>query len=54
MIIKSICYATTGLTFASLISETFYNKLDRNLIRPFRNFVEVMDDSTSFFMPEDV
>jgi hypothetical protein len=53
MIIKSIGYTVTGLTFASLISDTFYNKLDRNLVTPVRNFMEVLHDIDSFVMPED-
>ncbi len=54
MIIKTLGYATTGLVFASLASDTIYNKVDRNLVRPFRNFVEVLNDVESFFMPEDL
>lgn len=54
MIIKTISYTATGIVFASLISETFNKKVDRNLLRPVRNFVEVLNDSKSFFMPEDM
>lgn len=53
MIIKSIGNTVTGLTMLSLASNTFYEKLDRNLINPVRNFMEVLHDTDSFVMPED-
>ena len=54
MIIKTLKYTATGVIFGSLISDTFYNKIDRNLVRPFWNFLVVMNDIDSFVMPEDI
>ncbi len=34
MLIKTLKYTITGLTFGCLSSETIYNKVDRNLVTP--------------------
>lgn len=54
MILKTLQNASIGVIFTSLASETFYNKIDRNLMRPVRNLVEVLNDDTSFVMQEDI
>ena len=54
MLIKTLKYTFTGLTFGCVASDTIYNKVDRNVITPIWNFVEVMNDTDSFFVKEDL
>ena len=50
MLIKGLKYTGLGITFGCLASDTFYNKFDRNLLRPIRNVCAVFNDDESFVL----
>ena len=54
MILKAISATGFALYAGSMLSNTFRRKVERNLIQPFKNFNNTLNDDESFFMPEDL
>lgn len=54
MLFKIYLYTSGVIVFGCLLSEKFAKKIDRNLMRPVWDFVVVLNDRESFFMPDDV
>lgn len=53
MIARAAKYTVGGFVLGCCYSETFARKVDRDLIRPFRNYHITLNDNANFRMPED-
>ena len=53
MIKKALMVTTGGMVLGCALSDTFARKVDRNLIRPMRNYHSSLYDYNSFKTPED-
>lgn len=54
MLRKAIKYSSLSLLSLMIISDTFYDKVDRNIARPIRNFKIVLNDHESWVVKEDI